>query len=99
MCGHPNHVGHLQLQLPSQAQQSLPLWLSQGTGIYDFDTTYTHFLSCPMASFVASSTTTTTTSSTTSACPGYCPGGKAMNGKNCKDYHMDACIYDGCIGG
>jgi len=72
---------------------------TQGTGIYDFDTTYTHFLSCPMASFVASSTTTTTTSSTTSACPGYCPDGKAMNGKNCKDYHMDACIYDGCIGG
>merc|ERR1719440_192012 len=69
-----------------------------------FDTTYTHFLSCPMASTVASSTrmitsTTKTTTSTTGACPGYCPDGNSINWTQCKDYYMDACVYDGCIGG
>merc|ERR1712199_138654 len=47
----------------------------------------------------AITSTTTTTTLTTSACPGYCPDGEAMNGKKCKDNYMDACVYDGCIGG
>jgi len=107
-CGEPPELGLLQhhfeadgrckahgMRLCTRAE--LASGLCKGTGCnYNGMHVWT---SEPCGALATSTSIPSTTVSTTVACPGYCPDGKAMNGKNCKDYHMDACIYDGCIGG
>merc|ERR1712178_660723 len=53
----------------------------------------------PCGTLATSTSIPKTTTTTSLACPGYCPDGRAMNGKSCVDNYMDACVYNGCIGG
>lgn len=107
-CGEPPELGRLQHHFEADGRckargmrlctrTELASGLCKGTGCnYNGMHVWT---SEPCGALATSTSIPSTTITATRACPGYCPDGNSINWKQCKDYYMDACVYDGCIGG